>query len=81
MKDTKHAYAQRYRGTDSDSPSMVMPVGVSFLLHFIIIGALIFAPNFGSSPRLGSGVVNVSLVSLPSSGPDTGRGNRNAETG
>jgi len=71
MKDTKHAYAKRYRGMGSDSPSMVFPFGVSFLCHLIIIGAMVFMPQFGSKPRLGSGVVNVSLVSLPSSGPDS----------
>ena len=71
MKDTKHAYAKRYRGMGRDSPSMVFPFGVWFLFHFIIIGAMVFMPQFGSKPRLGSGVVNVSLVSLPSSGPDS----------
>jgi colicin import membrane protein len=71
MKDTKHAYAKRYHGLGRDSPSMVFPFGVSFLFHLIIIGALVFMPQFGSKPRLGSGVVNVSLVSLPSSGPDS----------
>jgi colicin import membrane protein len=71
MMDTKHAYARRYLGMGRDSPSMVFPFGVSFLFHLIIIGAMIFMPQFGSKPRLGSGVVNVSLVSLPSSGPDS----------
>jgi colicin import membrane protein len=71
MKDTKHAYAKRYRGMGRESPSMVLPFGVSFLFHLIIIGALVFMPQFGSKPRLGSGVVNVSLVSLPSGGPDS----------
>ena len=71
MQDTKHAYAKRYRGMGRDSPSMVLPFGVSFLFHLIIIGAMVFMPQFGSKPRLGSGVVNVSLVSLPSSGPDS----------
>ena len=71
MKDTKHAYAKRYHRVGRDSPSMVFPFGVSFLFHLIIIGALVFMPQFGSKPRLGSGVVNVSLVSLPSSGPDS----------
>jgi colicin import membrane protein len=71
MTDTKHAYARRYHGMGRDSPSMVFPFGVSFLFHLIIIGAMIFMPQFGSKPRLGSGVVNVSLVSLPSSGPDS----------
>ena len=71
MKDTKHAYAKQYRGMGRESPSMVLPFGISFLFHVIIIGALIFMPQFGSKPGLGSGVVNVSLVSLPSSGPDS----------
>jgi colicin import membrane protein len=70
MKDTKHAYAKRYHGMGRDSQSMVFPFGVSFLCHLIIIGAMVFMPQFVSKPRLGSGVVNVSLVSLPSSGPD-----------
>jgi colicin import membrane protein len=71
MKDTKHAYVKQYRGMGQDSPSMVFPFGVSFLFHLIVIGALIFMPQFGSKPRFGSGVVNVSLVSLPSSGTDS----------
>ena len=71
MKDTKHAYAKRYQGMGRDSPSMVFPFGVSFLFHLIIIGAMVFMPQFGSKPRLGSGVVNVSLVSVPSGGSDS----------
>ncbi|MEE9495182.1 MAG: energy transducer TonB [Desulfobacterales bacterium] len=72
MKDTKHAYARRYHGKDPNSQSAVFPFGVSFLFHLAIIGALIFTPEFGSGPRFRAGVVNVSLVSLPSPGPDTG---------
>jgi colicin import membrane protein len=71
MKDTKHAYAKRYQGKDPNSQSMVFPFGVSFLFHLVIMGALIFMPEFGSGPRFGGGVVNVSLVSLPSPGPDS----------
>ena len=73
MKDTKHAYTRRYRGAGRETPSMVLPFGVSFLFHLIIIGAMVLMPQFGSKPRLGSGVVNVSLVSLPSGGPDSAR--------
>jgi colicin import membrane protein len=51
---------------------MVFPFGVSFLFHLAIIAALIFTPEFGSGPRFRAGVVNVSLVSLPSPGPDSG---------
>lgn len=72
MKDTKHAYAKRYHGMGQESHSMVFPFGVSFLFHLVIIGALVFMPEFGSGPRFRSGVVNVSLVSLPSSEPDSG---------
>jgi len=72
MKDTKHAYAKRYHGMGQESHAMVFPFGVSFLFHLLIIGALVFMPEFGSGPRFRSGVVNVSLVSLPSSGPDSG---------
>ncbi len=72
MKDTKHAYAKRYYGMGQESHSMVFPFGVSFLFHLVIIGALVFMPEFGSGARFRSGVVNVSLVSLPSSGPDSG---------
>jgi colicin import membrane protein len=72
MKDTKNAYARRYHGKDPNSHSMVFPFGVSFLFHLVIIGAMIFMPEFGSGPRFRTGVVNVNLVSLPSPGPDTG---------
>ena len=71
MKDSKHAYAKRYHGMGQDSPSLVLPFGVSFIFHLVVIGALVFMPLFGSKPRLPSGVVNVSLVSLPSSGSDS----------
>jgi len=54
-----------------DSPSLVLPFGVSFIFHLVVIGALVFMPLFGSKPRLPSGVVNVSLVSLPSGGSDS----------
>ena len=72
MKDNKHAYTKRYQGKDPHSQSMVFPFGISFLFHVALIGALIFMPEFGSGPRFRAGVVNVSLVSLPSAGPDSG---------
>ena len=72
MKDTKHAYAKRYHGMGQDSPSMVLPFGVSFIFHLVVIGALIFMPQLGAKPRFRSGVVNVSLVSLPAGKPDSG---------
>ncbi|MGD9056525.1 MAG: energy transducer TonB [Desulfobacterales bacterium] len=71
MKETKHVYARQYRGRQPQSHSLAGPFGVSFLFHLIVIGGLIFMPEFGSGPRFRSGVVNVSLVSLPS-GPPAG---------
>jgi colicin import membrane protein len=72
MTDTKHAYARQYHGRQPAAQSLVLPFGVSLLFHLVIIGALIFMPDFGSGPRFRSGVVNVSLVSLPSAGPPAG---------
>jgi colicin import membrane protein len=72
MKGTKHAYTKRYHGMGRNSPSMVLPFGVSFIFHLVVIGALVFMPQLGSKPRFQSGVVNVSLVSLPSGKPDSG---------
>ena len=69
MPDSKHAYARRYQEAADHSPSLVLPFGISFLFHMVIIGALIFMPEFGSRYRYRPGVVNVSLVSLPSRGP------------
>ncbi len=71
MKDNKHAYTKRYQRKDPHSQSMVFPFGISFLFHVALIGALIFMPEFGADPRFRPGVVNVSLVSLPSAGPDS----------
>jgi colicin import membrane protein len=72
MKDSKHAYAKRYHGRSQESPSMVLPFGVSFIFHLIVIGALVFMPQIGSKQRFRPGVVNVSLVSLPPGKPDSG---------
>ncbi len=69
MTDTKHAYARQYHRKRPTSQSMIWPFGVSFLMHLVMIGALIFMPAIVSGPRLRSGVVNVSLVSLPAAAP------------
>jgi len=69
MQDSKHAYARRYQEVNSHSPSVVLPFGISFLFHLVIIGVLIFMPEFGSRYRYRPGVVNVSLVSLAAPGP------------
>ena len=69
MQDIKHAYTRRYQEVGNHSPSIVFPFGISFLFHLVIIGVLIFMPQFGSRFRYRPGVVNVSLVSLPAPGP------------
>ena len=69
MRDIKHAYNSRYQDAGNHSPSLVLPFGISFLFHLVIIGALIFMPEFGSRYRYRGGVVDVSLVSLPGPGP------------
>jgi colicin import membrane protein len=72
MKNTKHVYAGQYYWQRPEAPSLVLPFGVSLILHVVLIGAFILMPNLGSGPRFRSGVVNVSLVSLPSAGPPAG---------
>jgi len=69
MQDIKDAYTRRYREVGNHSPSIVLPFGISFLFHLVIIGVLIFMPQFGSRFKYRPGVVNVSLVSLPAPGP------------
>jgi colicin import membrane protein len=69
MQAMKHAYTQRYQEVGNHSPSILLPFGISFLFHLVIIGMLIFVPDFGSRFRYQAGVVNVSLVSLPTPGP------------
>ena len=71
MKNSKHVYAGQYSWQRPVAPSLALPFGVSLFFHLVLIAALIFMPEFGSSPRFRSGVVNVSLVSLPS-GPPAG---------
>jgi len=69
MRDIKHAYTSRYQDAGNHSPSLLLPFGLSFLFHLVIIGALIIMPEFGSRYRYRGGVVDVSLVSLPAPGP------------
>lgn len=71
MKKNQYMYAGQYHWRRATAPSLVLPFGVSLLFHLVLIGGLIFMPQFGSGPRFRSGVVNVSLVSLPS-GPPAG---------
>jgi colicin import membrane protein len=73
MQEIKDAYTRRYQEVGNHSPSIVLPFGISFLFHLVIIGVLIFMPQFGSRFKYRPGVVNVSLVSLPAAGPASAR--------
>lgn len=74
MKDSKHAYAHRYQGVGNDSRLVAFSFGISIAIHLIFIGILAFMPD--NMPRSGfsSGVVNVSLVSMPGQAPASGSG-------
>lgn len=69
MMEMNHAYVRRYQGASSESRTVALSFGVSLCVHLIIIGALIFVPEPTPRPRFSSGVVNVSLVSLPAKAP------------
>jgi colicin import membrane protein len=69
MKEINRAYANRYQGEGSDSRSVTFSFGISIFLHMLFIGALIFMPEPTPRPRFSAGVVNVSLVTLPSKAP------------
>jgi colicin import membrane protein len=54
--------------TETDARTLVWSVALSVLFHGAVLAAVILAPGSGSSSRFPAGVVNVSLVSLPSGG-------------
>jgi len=72
MKDIKQAYAHRYQGSGSDSRWVALSFGISIFIHFILIGTLIFLPERMPRSRFLSGVVSVSLVTLPGKAPASG---------
>jgi colicin import membrane protein len=72
MKDIKHAYAHRYQGRRTDSRLVAFSFGISIVIHMIFIGTLIFMPESSPRSRFSSGVVNVSLVSMPAEQPESG---------
>ena len=62
----RKAYAQAYpMGTGAGSDSMGLYFGISLAIHLIFIGSVVFWPASAPKPRLASGSINVSLVSLP----------------
>ena len=78
MKEINPAYANRYQGEGSDTRSVTYSFGISIFLHLFIIGALIFIPEPTPRSRFSAGVVNVSLVSLPSKAPAAQAGGQTA---
>jgi colicin import membrane protein len=72
MKDIKYAYAYRYQGSRNDSRLVALSFGISIFIHMIFIGTLIFLPESTPRSRFSSGVVNVSLVSMPGKQPEAG---------
>jgi colicin import membrane protein len=69
MMEINRAYAHRYQEASSESRTVAYSFGVSLCVHLLLIGALLFIPEPTPRPRFSSGVVNVSLVSLPAKAP------------
>ena len=65
MSAKKRAQAYSHQKLGTDSRTMAFYFGISLLFHLICIGAMVIAPDTGSSRRLAPGAINVSLVSLP----------------
>jgi colicin import membrane protein len=65
MKKTTYAHAHPL-GAGTDSRVMVLYFGISFLIHLIFIGSVIFMPESAPRRRFSPGAINVNLVSLPS---------------
>jgi len=53
---------------------MAYPFLLSFGLHLLLIGALVYIPMRFSTPRLPPGAISVSLVALPGPAPSAGAG-------
>jgi colicin import membrane protein len=54
------------------APSVASCVAISFGLHALVIGALLYVRVDFSKPRLPPGAISVNLVSLPGPGPSPG---------
>ena len=64
MKKDTHSLAYSL-GAGTDSRTMAIYFGISFLMHLILIGYMMFVPESAPRSRLSAGSINVSLVSLP----------------
>ncbi|UCF92934.1 MAG: TonB C-terminal domain-containing protein [Desulfobacterales bacterium] len=74
MIEEKHAPGYLHQETGKPAFTLVFYFGLSIICHVVFLGALIVVPGPPPTSRLPGGVVNVSLVSLPSEGAPAGDG-------
>jgi colicin import membrane protein len=72
MRDSKRADAHRYQGQRDDSRLVIFSYVISICIHLVFIAALILLPDSAPRTEFLSGVVNVSLVSMPGKQPEAG---------
>lgn len=65
MKSTTPAYS-RTAGPTAEVDRLFMPVTVSVIVHFLLVGLLIATPKFPASRDLPAGAISVNLVAVPS---------------
>jgi colicin import membrane protein len=74
MKDRRPARRLDHSEGENHTHSVVYPFLLSFGLHLLVIGVLIYIPMRFSTPRLPPGAISVSLVTLPGPVPSAGAG-------
>jgi colicin import membrane protein len=74
MKHRRPARRLDHAEGEDHTHSAAYPFLLSFGLHLLVIGALVYIPMRFSTPRLPPGAISVSLVALPGPGPSAGAG-------
>ena len=74
MKDRRPARRLDHSEGEDRTHSVAYPFLLSFGLHLLLIGALVYIPMRFSTPRLPPGAISVSLVALPGPAPSAGAG-------
>jgi colicin import membrane protein len=74
MKERRPARRLDHSEGEDHTHAVAYPFLLSFGLHLLVIGALVFIPTSFSTPRLPPGAISVSLVALPGPGPGAGAG-------
>jgi len=72
MMDSRFMHKPRDPESQAMARSVASCVALSFGLHALVIGALVYARVDFSKPRLPPGAISVNLVSLPGPGPEPG---------